>query len=486
MLWLKPNHIVSPPLSFGKLFKRKEKKSPQVNEPGKPDLPVGSRGEIKGQEPYRAKTSNENSLNISNALDILRKIEDEKVGDLSRSLIPIKQSLENTLFSIGRLAEEMENEQVKVEEEKFKPSVESSRRILVSSLKKEVSSDYPTPTSIPEALKFKESLQSLMERFGDVSGSHSKLLTTFMKKHTGKIKGEFDIISSLEKRTSRIMEDFEEDRRPVANCIAVLNKTSQMLSALQQQEDELIRVRSEVSQLEVQGHDFSKGLADLEGSPGFDSTTKTIKEMVLAQEEQKEFHKYLTDLFSPVSRAMTKYSYGTSKSTSSMLQLLMEAPWKIFEQKRGQREDTSVVTDNSSKHVELESYKSLIVEIQKAVATAKITLKDSQKTLKSFDLIIKSLPDLERRQQLIVNKLKSLEQKKDDSVIAQAETLRTKLRENKALLDNHKLYLERLENEITDKKNGLQKMVHDSEGCLSQLTGRNYSIMVSDKSQPQA
>ena len=154
------------------------------------------------------------------------------VGDMSRNLVPIRQTLENTLLSIGKLAEEMENEKVKVEDEKFKPSVESSRRILVSSLKKEDLSDFPVPTSITEARKFQERLQSLMERFGDVSGSHSKLLTTFMKKHTGKIKGEFDTISSLDKRTGKIMESFEEERRPVTNCITVLSKTSQLIESL--------------------------------------------------------------------------------------------------------------------------------------------------------------------------------------------------------------------------------------------------------------
>jgi hypothetical protein len=471
---------VSPPLSFGNLFKRKEKKPFPANQPRKTDLsqPASSGAEIKGIEPYETKLSDENRLSISDALDILRKMEDEKVGDMSRSLIPIKQSLENTLLSVGKLAEEMENEKIKVEDEKFKPSVESSRRILASSLKKEVSSDYPMPTSIPEALKFKESLQSLMERFGDVSGSHSKLLTTFMKKHTGKIKGEFDVISSLKKRTNKIMEDFEEDRRPVADCIAVINKTSQILGALQQQENELERVKEEISRLEEEGRDLGKKLAEVERSPDFESTSKTIKEMILAEEEQKEFHKNLIDLFSPVSRALTKYSYGTSKATSSKLQVLMDSPWKIFEQAHGSIEDTKPVQNGASQTGALESYKSLIVEVQKAVATGKITLKDSQKTIKSFDLIIKSLPDLQRQSELIASKIESLEQRKDDSVIAQAETLRTKLRENKTSLDNHGLYLERLENEVTDKKNNLQQKVKDSEGCLSQVTGRNYTLMV--------
>jgi hypothetical protein len=397
---------------------------------------------------------------------------------MSRGLIPIKQSLENTLLSVGKLAEEMETEKVKVEDEKFKPSVESSRSILASSLKKEVSSEYPMPTSISEALKFKESLQSLMERFGDVSGSHSKLLTTFMKKHTGKIKGEFDVISSLEKRTNKIMANFEEDRRPVADCIAVINKTSQILGALQQQENELKRVKEEISILEVQGRDLGKKLAEVERSPDFESTSKTIKEMMLAEREQKEFHKSLIDLFSPLSRALTKYSYGTSKATSSKLQVLMDSPWKIFEQAHGSTEDAKPVQNGTSQTGALESYKSLIVEVQKAVATGKITLKDSQKTIKSFDLIIKSLPDLQRRSELIASKLVSLEQRKDDSVIAQAETLKIKLKENKTSLENHMLYLEKLENEITDKKNNLQRTVKDSERCLSEVTRRNYTLMV--------
>ena len=478
LLWLKLKHNVSPPLSFGSLFKRKEKKPPQENHIENISETDSSRTTIGRSETYKAKTSNENTLSISAALDTLRKMEDEKVGDMSRSLIPIKQSLENTLLSVGKLAEEMENEKVKVEDEKFKPSVESSRKILASSLKKEVSSEYPMPTSISEALKFKESLQSLMERFGDVSGSHSKLLTTFMKKHTGKIKGEFDVISSLEKRTNKIMADFEEDRRPVADCIAVINKTSQISGALQQQENELKRVKEEISILEMEGRDLGKKLAEVERSPDFESTSKTIKEMMLAEGEQKEFHKYLIDLFSPVSRALTKYSYGTSKATSSKLQVLMDSPWKIFEQDHGSVENTKLVQNGASQTDALESYRSLIVEVRKAVATGKITLKDSQKTIKSFDLIIKSLPDLERRSELIANKLESLEQRKDDSVIAQAETLKIKLKENKTSLENHMLYLERVENEITGKKNNLQQAVKDSERCLSEVTGRYYTLMV--------
>ena len=455
-------YYMSPPLSFGGLFRRKEKKSPEVS-----------------QGAARMQSNDSNRLTISKALDLLEKIENEKVGDMSRNLIPIRESLENILLSIGRLAEEMEAEKVKVEEEKFKPTVESSRKILVSSLKKEVSSDIPTPTSISEAKKFQESLQSLMERFGDVSGSHSKLLTTFMKKHTGKIKGEFDTISSLEKRTNKIMEYFEEDRRPVANCITVLTRASQMVDSVRQQENELQRLEDEISRLEAEAQDLARKLDNLERSSDFESASKTVEEIKLAQEEEKDFHKYLGDLFSPVSRALAKYSYGTSKSTSSRLQLLMETPWKIFEQAKEHKNETDLGQYRDSQTGDLESYKSLLVEVNKAVSTGKITLKGSDKTIKHFEQIVESLPSLNKRSKLISDKLKSLEQKKDNSVISLSEDLRAKLRNNKVGLDNHKLYLERLENEIKEKRNNvLQSMVRDCEECLSTVTGRKFVLEI--------
>jgi hypothetical protein len=479
LLWLKYKCIVSPPLSFGNLFRRKEKKSSQVSRSEKDyaSRSIDRKGEFESDK-IDVVINDDSGLTISNALDLLRRMEDEKVGDLSRNLIPIRQTLENTLLSIGKLAEEMENEKVKVEDEKFKPSVESSRKILVSSLKKEDLSDFPVPTSITDARKFQERLQSLMERFGDVSGSHSKLLTTFMKKHTGKIKGEFDTISSLEKRTGKIMEGFEEDRRPVTNCITVLSKTSQLVDSLKQQEIDLQKLRAEISRLEAQNQELAISLSGLERSSDFETTAKTMEEIKLAQEEEKEFHKYLSDHFSHVSRALTKYSYGMSKATSSKLQILMTTPWKIFQRANEQREglDFQQQQQQSSHNDDLESYKSLLIEVQKAVRSGKITLKDSDKTLKYFELIIESLPGCQKKSEIIAVKLHSLEQKKDHSIIASSEDLKKKLGDNRNALDNRQLYLEKLENEIKEKKSSLRSMLEDSEKCLYSATGKNYAL----------
>jgi hypothetical protein len=461
---------VSPPLSFGSLFRRKEKKSFETNS-SKSSTDTGAGGEgIKG--------SYENELTIAEALDLLKRMDDEKVGEMSTELKPVKKTLDNTLLTIGKLAEEMEDEKVKVEDEKFKPSVESSRKILVTSLKKESSSVFQAPSSIQEARIFQERLHSLVERFGDVSGSHSKLLNTFMKKHTGKVKGEFDTITSLEKRTNKIMDSFEEDREPVTDCITVLGKTSQLADSIKQQVEDLKRIKDETSRLEAEDQDLDKELIGLEKSSDYESNVKIMKEIRLAQEEEMEFHKYLSDLISHVARALTKYSYGTSKGTSTRLQILMNRPWKIFQGTSERVGEDDRGNRSHDMNGDVESYKSLLIEVQKAVSTGKITLKDSGKTIKYFDTIIDSLPTLEERSELINSKLRLLEQKKDHSVITSSEDLRRKLRDNRNALDNYKLSLERLASELKEKKASLDTLVKESESCLLTTTGNQYVLKI--------
>ena len=203
-----------------------------------------------------------------------------------------------------------------------------------------------------------------------------------------------------------------------------------------------------------------------------------MEEIKLAQEEEKEFHKYLSDHFSHVSRALTKYSYGMSKATSSKLQILMTTPWKIFQRANEQKEGLDYQQQQSSHNDDLESYKSLLIEVQKAVSSGKITLKDSDKTLKYFELIIESLPGYQKKSEIIAVKLHSLEQKKDHSIIASSEDLKKKLGDNRNALDNRQLYLEKLENEIKEKKTSLKGMLEDSEKCLYSATGKNYALKI--------
>ena len=105
--------------------------------------------------------------------------------------------------------------------------------------------------------------------------------------------------------------------------------------------------------MEAEDQELTIGLSRLEGSSDFETTAKTVKEIKHAQEEEMEFHKSLSDHFSHVSRALTKYSYGMSKATSYKLQNLMTSPWKIFQRANEHKEDSNYLQQQSPHNDEL-------------------------------------------------------------------------------------------------------------------------------------
>ena len=469
------------PLSFGRLFKKKEKRSPGLRETENLDdsSPSLTTKRVEGAATADSIKESENSLAFSQALSMLQNIENQKVVVLSTDLAPIKESLENVLLSIRKLADDLQNENVKVEEEKFKPSVESARKIVVSSLKREVSSQVPVPISIHGSKKFQERLESMLDRFGEVSGSHSKVLNAFMKKHTNKIKGEFDTISSLKKRTNKIMDNFEQERTPVANCIDLLSRTSQMADSIKLKEEEVSNTHKEIAQLEAEYLELKRRLNSVESSSDFESTSKIIHEIELAHKDERELRKELTDLFSHVSRALAKYSYGLSKEITSKLHVLINEPWKIFESTKETKEERLQQQQQllqEQQQDNLESYRSLLIDVYKAVHTGKITLKDADKVEKYFDLILNSLEDFKKRFQTTSSKLKSLEKRKDYATLNLLEDLKKKSKDREVSIENRKVYLDRLQNEIKEKKSNLENMIRNSEECLFKVTGKHYML----------
>ncbi|HEY9486478.1 MAG TPA: hypothetical protein VIQ04_07540, partial [Nitrososphaeraceae archaeon] len=271
------------------------------------------------------------TLTISEALSLLQHIESKKVKILSNNLSSIKDSVMRSLEIVQKVADDLERDKIKLEELRFKSIVENSKRTVVASLRRETSSDLPLPQSTQDAKKFNERLESMMNRFGEVTGSHSKVMNIFMKKYVGKLKGEFDTLSSLLKTTRSIMKEFEEEIADIAKCVNLLNIVSQRVSSIKIDEGEIEKTNKEIEMLKSQIYELKNRSDSLENSTQFKESIHNIEEIEIIEQEKEEFSKQMLDLFSHVSRAFTKYSYGMTKSTSDQLKVLVDEPWKIFE-----------------------------------------------------------------------------------------------------------------------------------------------------------
>jgi hypothetical protein len=416
--------------------------------------------ETKNNLDSKGRLYNRDSLTISEALILLQHIESEKVKALVRDLSPIKKSARVSLESIAKIADNLEHENIKLEELRFKSIVENSKRTVAASLKREASSDLPLSESMQDIKKFNYRLESIMNRFGEVSSSHNRVMNIFMKKYAGKLKGEFETLSSLFKDTKSVMVEFEEENAAVIKCTDVLNLLSQKVALIKTNKNRIENIDKEIEILKGKFDQSKDQLSSLENSIHFKESCHNIEEIDIVRKEEQELHRHMLDLYSHVSRAFTRYSYGMTKDTISQLKVLTEEPWKIF--------------DNDK---DISLYSSLLTEIQKAVHSSNIKLKDSQKVLYYMDIILRSLPKYQHEIKVIKLRLKLLQESKDGVVVNKARELRENINYYNSKLEDLKQSSDDIRKQLTENNNECGILVKQIEDCIFEITGKKYSLL---------
>lgn len=399
------------------------------------------------------------ALSIQQAQDLLRSIESARAQELAARLAPVKESAAQSLRVIGGLANDMEHEKIKLEdvEQRFKSVAENARKTVVSSLRREASTELLLPQSANDAKKFKERLEAMMNRFGEVSGSHSKVLNAFMKKHAGKMRDEFEVLTKLLNETRAAMSDFEQKRVPIVRCSGILNTASQKASSIRSAEASVQNVESEIGRIEGELEGLKGELGALRASPEFGRAQAAAQKAGEAASQEEQFHAQLTDLFSHVSRAFTKYSYGLTKETEARLQMMSDEPWKMLYES------------------DVSPYSSLLLEIRKSIDSGKIQLKDSDKILHYLDIILKSLSELQGRAQALKAEADSL-RRSDSGPVGRAKELEEKVAQHEEELAKNRQNVEQQRRQIAEKGEEVNAQLKEASAILAELTGQKYSL----------
>jgi len=399
------------------------------------------------------------ALSIQEAQALLQQIESANVQSLAARLSPIKESAAQSLKTIEQLANEMEHEKIKLEglEQRHKSVVENSRKTIVTSLRREASVALDLPQSVNDAKKFKEKFEAMMNRFGEVSGSHRKVLNTFMKKNANRMKDEFERLQRLLSDAKSVISEFDQKRIPLVKCGNFLNTAAQKASTIKSGENYLRDAETQISQIEEELATTNAEFAALKNSPEFDRAAAVAERRSKVKDQQQVLHNQIHELFSHVSRAFTKYSYGLTKETEARLNLMSSEPWRILDES-----DTS-------------PYSSLLFEVRKSVQSGKIQLKDSDKTIHYFDIILQSLPDFQEKAKSLKSDLESLA-REDSTLVSKTSELEERiLQRNEEIIKNrHDKELQRRQNE--ERKQEVALLLREAEALMFDLANQRYSL----------
>ena len=399
------------------------------------------------------------TLTIQQAQDLLQTLESAKVKELSARLTRIRESAVESLKVIDTLAKGMDRENIKLEglEQKLKSVVEHSKKTVVSSLKREVSLELPLPQSANDAKKFKERFENMMKRFGEVSGSHSKVLNAFMKKHSGKMKEEFEFLTKLLNETKATISEFDRNREPIIRCGNMLNTALQKISSIKLAESSAKNIEKEIEVIERELNKLESDLALVSASKEFEQASISVRDIAEAEKKQEEFHAKIKDLFSHLSRAFTKYSYGITKETEQRLKTMSDEPWEILYEEN------------------VAPYSSLLLEIRRAIGTGQIQLKDSDKVLQYLGTILESLPDLQQKAQALKTEIESFRQLNID-IVYKFKDLEQEIVQHAEGLARCRQDLEQQRQQAKDKSEEVDAILSEASVILAQLTSQKYSL----------
>ncbi|WP_415282264.1 hypothetical protein [Candidatus Nitrososphaera sp. FF02] len=250
------------------------------------------------------------ALSVQDAQALLDSVEAARVQSLCARLAPARENAAHSLAALSGIAGSMEKEKLKLEdlEKRYGSNIENARKMVISALKREASVELPQAQTLADAKKFRERMESMLHRFGEVSGSHSKMLNYFMKKHAGSMKDEFGELDKVLKDVKAAMSAFDAERAPQVRCASVLNTVSQKASSARADEIAAQAVSDRAAALESELASMKGELAALEGSAEFAQAKESAEKLAGAEKRQEEFRAHVAEMFSHVSRALSKYS----------------------------------------------------------------------------------------------------------------------------------------------------------------------------------
>lgn len=406
--------------------------------------------------------SNEHlQINSFDTKDILQRSIGEKVKQLSRRIEPLyHQSLQH-MNNIENIALDLEVAKIDVEERSFESLLINAKRMVISSIKKEISSFPEVPKSFQDIKEFHQHLDSMVHRFSELSSSHKKVFNFFIRKYAERLENEFKNISSVSHECKREIYLYEDQLNFLNSSLDGLNVIADKKEMIRSMESLLGDKQHSIDDLRSNIKKVESEINSILNSEKYHNAQQTKQMQTLVEKEKKEFHRELVNSFSKVSRAFNKYSYGMNKSVIHKIQVMTEKPWEIFSQ-------------------DIASYGDLIRDVKTSMVKRKINVKDSDKILAYIDNILDSLDEFKNREVNLDKKLHTLQNNPDLSIFSNIR----ELKEKKSYLSQELLSKEtsqrELQTDLEKNKKEIQDLRKPIEKCLLELTGKHYSLQVND------
>ena len=405
----------------------------------------------------------DNKITIEDAIKELEKSE----GRISKNLLTnLEKTFEDTNLAFQRIniiAEELDAEVIDTEEEKLMPLVQNTKNTIVRALKRESSNILPIPKTFEDFIKYKDSVDASINRFGEVTSSHSRIVNTFMKKHANSLRGELKRISDSSEKLNDEYEQITDERKMIEQCRSSLLGMHSKIDEINRTNIAIKNLDQKIRQLQEGKDRREKEINSIKSSSDYGKCLKYLQEKEEIDKERKKSINELYEISNRLTKAANKYSYGLSRGTVEKIDTIVNKPSEI------------VSNPNMSEYI------TLLKDIKESVRSNKIVLKDSKKVLQYFDMLMDELPKFKSEIKELDSRVDRL---KDKDKIAVLDELKRKEAERKEA-ERMIMSENQRKDETSKQKTGLEEQMisttKDIEEQIHKLCRKKYKISISSE-----
>jgi len=406
------------------------------------------------------KKNQTNSIQTVTDKELLEIIEKEKKileKDLISDLEPTRRSILDCLDRLRIDANELEEQEIKVENPQFESLINNSKRIFITSIKKESFIESSEINNYEDAVRFKNNLELLINRFGQVGDSHNRILNEFMRKQISKFKSDFENLSSLLNEVTKTLSGKEPEINKSVACMDDLVLLKEKADERKDKEGILSELTEERESMDKNIEENKRKYDDFQRSEEFLSTMATLEKIRDKKNEIAIFEKNIINMVSNLSRPITKFSYQASRETQGRLEILQNEPLEIFR--------------------DISEYILLFGQLRKLIVDKSIQIKDPEKTINQIDEIVNSFPSFSTNLNNLKEELIQLESSVNSKNMSDLEDLKSKTELYEKYRSEMISKIEKTSESINDLDSSINLLKTKIEGNVSDITNTNYSIL---------
>ena len=402
----------------------------------------------------------DSKITIEDAVKELEKSEERITKNLLKNLEKTFEDTNLAFQHINTIAEDLDAEVINTEEEKLMPLVQNTKNTIVRALKRESSNILPIPKTFEDVIKFKDSLDASINRFGEVTSSHSRIVNTFMKKHANSLRGELKRISDSSEKLNDEYNQVTEERKMIEQCRSNLLSMHSKIDEINKANITIINLDQRIRQLK-EGKDMrEKEINSIKSSSDYSKCLKYLREKEEIDKERKKSINELYEISNRLTKAANKYSYGLSRGTVEKIDTIVNKPSEI------------VSKPNMSEYI------TLLKDIKESVRSNKIVLKDSKKVLQYFDMLMDELPKFKDEIKELDSRIGRLKDKDKIMVLDELKRKEEERKEEERII----MFENQRKDEATKQKIELEEQMisttRDIEEQILELCRKKYKIII--------